>query len=261
MIHLVTAENRHLYADAIAAMHRGRHQHFIRERGWNTLTDQGGLELDEYDTEDALYLIGFDGAGDVAVSARILPADHGSLLSDHFGHLVSEGPAHGAGVFELSRYYAAPSLRGRKHFPVKAAMNLAILEAVVERGARRLVGFTDVQVLGVMRYSGWRVRAIGLPADYPEGTAVAFEIACSPQDLSEMRDAVELPGRQLFEAPGWLPDGADVLALGEATNVILNLPQALSGPVVSAIHDAAESWRPQGDLEALFSRMSQRQAA
>ena len=76
-----------------------------------------------------------------------------------------------------------------------------------------------------------------------------------------MRDMVALSGRQLFEAPEWLPPGADVRALAEATNVILNLPQPLAAPVVSAIHQASQTWRPQGDLDAVFSRIFQRQAA
>jgi acyl-homoserine lactone synthase len=261
MIHLINAENRHLYSDVLAQMHRARTDHFVKERGWNNLSVQAGQELDEYDNDEALYLVGFDEQGGIAVSARLLPADHGSVLSDHFSHLVVEGPACGPGVFELSRYFASPALRGRQHFPVKASMNVAIVEAMVERRARRLVGFTDLHLLGTLRYSGWRIRPIGLPADYDEGTAAAFEIACQAGDLDEMREAVELPGRQLFEAPAWLPSGSNLRALADATSLVINVPSDLGRPALDIVSRTVRDWRPQGDLEPLFARLGERAAA
>ena len=261
MIHLINAENRHLYRDVLGQMHRARTDHFVKERGWSNLSVEAGLELDEYDNDEALYLVGFDERGGIAVSARLIPADRGCVLSDHFPHLVAEGPACGRGVFELSRYFASPALRGRQHFPVKAAMNLAVVEAMVERRARRLVGFTDLHILGIMRYSGWRVRPIGLPAAYDEGTAAAFEIACQAADLEEMREAVELPGRQLFEAPVWLPQGSDVRALADATSLVINVPSDLGTPALEAVARTVRDWRPQGDLAPLFARLGERAAA
>jgi acyl-homoserine lactone synthase len=261
MIHLINAANRHLYRDVLGEMHRARTDHFVEGRGWRNLSVEAGEELDEYDNDQALYLVGFDELGGIAVSARLLPADHGCLLSDHFAHLVAEGPACGPGVFELSRYFASPALRGRQHFPLKASMNLAVVEAVVERGARRLVGFTDLHVLGIMRYSGWRVRPIGLPTTYDEGTAAAFEIACQADDLAEMQDTLELPGRQLFEAPAWLPAGCDVRALADATSLVINLPSDLRTPALEVVSRTVRAWRPQGDLGPLFARLGERAAA
>ncbi len=224
MIHLINAANRHLYEDALAEMHRARTEYFVNERGWKNLMVQAGKEFDAYDTDETLYLVGFSPNGDINVSARLLPADRGCVLSDHFPHLVAEGPATGPGIFELSRYFTAPHLRGRKWFPVKAAMNVAIVEAMVQNRARRLVGFTDLHVLGIMRYSGWRVRPIGMPAEYAEGTAGAFEIACQPADLEEIREVVPVPGRQLFVAPEWLPQSVDVRGLADATSLAINVP-------------------------------------
>jgi acyl-homoserine lactone synthase len=261
MIHLINAANRHLYGDVLAQMHRARTDHFVEERGWRNLCVEAGQELDEYDNDQALYLVGFDEFGAIAVSARLLPADHGCVLSDHFPHLVVEGRACGPGVFELSRYFASPALRGRRHFPVKASMNLAVVEAMVERRARRLVGFTDLHILGIMRYSGWRVRPIGLPAAYDEGTAAAFEIACQAHDLAEMQAAVELPGRQLFEAPAWLPHGSDVRSLADVTSLVINLPSELRAPALEVVSRTMRDWRPQGDLGPLFARLGERAAA
>jgi acyl-homoserine lactone synthase len=261
MIHLITSANRHLYKDVLAAMFRARTRYFVNERGWSNLSVEGGQELDAYDTDEALYLVALDEQGDIAVSCRLLPADRGCVLADHFAHLVSDGPVTGPGIYELSRYFTKPGLRGRECFPIKAAMNLAVVEAMVEREARRLVGFTDLHLLSLMRYTGWRARPIGLPADYDEGTAAAFEIACRPADLEDMREALEIPGRQLFEAPAWLPSGADIRAIADATDLILNFPSAVRQPALDAVSKAVRSWRPQGELGPLFARLGEREAA
>lgn len=261
MIHLVTADNRHLYGPQLEAMHRDRAAYFVGDRGWSGLTVENGLERDAYDDDRALYLIGFEADGSIAASVRLRPSDDGSVLSDVFPHLVSEGPARGAGVFEMTRYFGSRARRGASGFAVRSALHVATLEAIVARGASRLLGFTDVAALSLLRYTGWRVRPVGLPADYAEGTAVAFEVACGPGDLAETRARLQLDGRQLFEAPAWLPEGSDVLALAEATNVILNAPPAGRRKAISAVREVEASWQPQGDLQALIARMGERVAA
>lgn len=261
MIHLICDANRHLYEDTLAQMHRERMEAFVKGRGWTNLEVQNDLERDAYDNEDTLYLVGFDPDGGIAVSARLLPADHGSVLADCFPHLVSDGPAKGPGVFELSRYYAGSSVRGPKGFWLKSRMNLAIVEAVVQRGGKRLVAFTDLHLLNLARYTGWKVRPIGVPQAYDEGTAVAVEIACQPSDMEDIREAVQLPDWQLFEAPGWLPAGTDVHAMAAATNLIVNVPATLREPAIRGVNRALEKWKPQGDVDAVLARMGWNKAA
>jgi acyl-homoserine lactone synthase len=263
MIHLITAANRHLYQDALRKMYEARARYFVGQLNWGNLTVKDGMELDSYDNDDALYLVGFDDEGGIAVSARLIPADNGCILSEHFSYLVAEGegPIAGPGIYELSRYFTAPNLRGRESFPPKAALNIAIVEAMVDRGARRLIGFTDLHVLGAMRYSGWRVRPLGLPAPYDEGTGAAFEIACQPADLTEIRTAIEFPGRRLFVAPSWLPAGTDLRSLADATELVVNLPNEMRQPAVATISSTVRGWRPQGDLEPMFARLGEREMA
>jgi len=261
MIHLITAENRHLYGPQIEAMHRARAEYFVGGRGWTALRVENGQERDAYDDDRALYLVGFETSGEVAASVRLRPSDDGSVLSDIFPHLVAEGESRGPGIYEMTRYFGSRARRGASGFAVRSALHVATLEAVVERGAGRLLGFTDVAALTLLRYTGWRVRPVGLPADYEEGTAVAFEVGCAPADLAETRARLQLAGRQLFEAPAWLPEGSDVLALADATNVILNAPATGRRKAMTTVREVEASWQPQGDLQALIARMGERVAA
>lgn len=255
MIHLICASNRHLYPDALDEMHRARHEYFVKGRGWTNLASENECEVDAYDDDRTIYLIGFEPDGTIGASLRLLPADKGCLLADHFPHLVRDGEARGSGVFELSRYFASPPRRGPAGFAMRSALHIAALEAVGARGAQRLVSFTDTTVMTLLRYTGWRVKPIGLPCAYDEGTAAAFEIACAPADLDAARTALSLQGRQLFEAPSWLPAGADVHALADAMGLILNAPETVQAPLVERIRQATADWSPQGEVDTVIARL------
>jgi acyl-homoserine lactone synthase len=261
VIHLICAENRRLYEDVLAEMHRVRTEYFVKGRGWTNLAVDEGRERDDYDDARAIYLIGFEEDRSIAVSVRLLAADRGCLLADVFPHLVSEGPARGPGVFELSRYFASRKRRGPPGFAMRSALHVATLEAVIERGATRLIGFTDLHIMTLLRYTGWRVRPIGLPAAYDEGTAAAFEVGCEAADLVEVRRTLQLAGRQLFQAPAWLPPGSDVYAIAAATGLLLNAPAEVRRPVAHAVAEATAGWAPQGDVESLIARLGERAAA
>lgn len=255
MIHLINSENRPLYEAALSQMHSDRTRYFVEGRGWSDLKVEGGREYDEYDTDDAIYLIGFDTDGTIGVSLRLLPADNGCILSDHFSHLVPDGELSGPGVYEISRYYASPRRRGPAGFALRSALHVATLEAAIERGARRLLGLTDLGLLNLMRYTGWRVQPLGTPSRYAEGVAAAFEVGCSESDLAHTRQLLDLPGRQLFCAPAWLPRGADVGAIADMTDLVINAPPAIAHSVKAEVDSRRGTWGPQGDIASLIDRL------
>ena len=87
MIHIVTAENRHLFRHALMEMHRQRKAVFIDELGWR-LNGETGIEIDAYDAEDVIYLIEADAPRSaVTGSARLLPTGRPHLLSEAFADL------------------------------------------------------------------------------------------------------------------------------------------------------------------------------
>ena len=74
MIHLVTSANQHLYTAQLWAMHRARRTQFVERNGWRDLTVFAGGEFDDYDDEQALYLLDLGERGEVQAGARIRPA-------------------------------------------------------------------------------------------------------------------------------------------------------------------------------------------
>jgi acyl-homoserine lactone synthase len=240
MIHVVTAANRILYGSALREMHRLRRVHFVEERGWNAMTVRDGGEYDQYDDDKMIYLLSLDEQGDVACSMRMRPAETGSVLCDIFPHLVAadEPPLARPDVWEISRYFAARSARGRGGAKARAEVRLASLEVAHARQVKHLIGMIDLEMLPPMlSASGWRVRPLGLPAPYAEGIAQAIEVQVSRGAIIDMAETMGLSETASLEldpqrAPQLPPHEIEALirfaqAGGEPARVLVALVRRL----------------------------------
>ena len=219
MIHCITVANRHLYAAELGDLHQRRAECFIDERGW-PLTRTAEGEFDAYDDAAAAYLVAFSPDRSVAAACRIRPTEGGGLIPDHFGHLVSdaERPLRVAGTYECTRYFCVPDMRGAAGLAARSAIHIALIEHMIDVGGDRLVGFVDLPLLThLRRFSGLRIRPIGLPSAYDGGAmTIAFEIGVTAADLVETRQKLSQRGRQLFVAPPWIEGSTDPHDLASA---------------------------------------------
>lgn len=263
MIHLISELNAHLYTAYLSQMHSERRQQFIVERGWDLAVRDGG-EYDIYDDDQALYLLGLDPDGCMEVGCRLRPTLTGGVIPDVFPHLIapSESSTRTPGAYECTRYFTTAAARGRKGFEARSRLHLAMVEAVRDRGGHRLLGFADLPLLThLRRFSGLRIRPVGLPAPYDETGAVtvAFEIGVKPDDLQETRRRLEIPTRQLFEAPGWLPEGFDIVALEQATSALVEADDEPRQTLKRAARNASRVVH-HADVDAVMARISARAA-
>lgn len=84
------------------AMYRLRHKLFVEELKWK-LTSQDGMEFDQFDRDDTIYILYLD-EGEILACFRLLPTTKPHLLSDVF-HSIAEGyTPSGPHIWELSRY-------------------------------------------------------------------------------------------------------------------------------------------------------------
>lgn len=251
MIHLVTAANRHLYRDQLQAFHRARRDHFIVERGW-ALQERDGGEYDRYDDDLAACLMGLDRSGALAAACRIRPTLESGLIPDVFPHLLAphEPDPRAPGVYECTRYFVTAAVRGRAGFALRSELHAAMIEHVRDLGGHRLLGFVDLPLLThLRRFSGLRIRPVGLPCAYDEdGVTIAFEIGVSEEDLAATRARLRLTGRRLFVAPAWLPAGTDVLALERTVDVLTGGDGGLLGRFADEVRRlSADLVRPDPD--------------
>lgn len=87
MIHVITSANRHLYEPELLTHFRLRHEVYVVERNWKELDHADGLERDQFDNQDATYIMAIDN-GEIVGGSRLIPTTNPHLLSEVFPYLA-----------------------------------------------------------------------------------------------------------------------------------------------------------------------------
>lgn len=189
MINLVTPDNRNLFADDLDKVFRLRKRIFVDHFGWD-VPHRDGREIDVYDTNHTLYLIGKDDDGRIISSARMVPTTGPHLLADEFPHLVDGEVPRGPHIWEISRYFRLPSDAA----PDKVHNGQALCCSMIEMGL--LFGITQFTTVVAMELFpsflafGWDVQPLGLSKQVEGAEAAAAEINITPQSLRNIREAM-----------------------------------------------------------------------
>lgn len=104
MIHIVTSENRGDYASEIEQHFRIRHNIYVGERKWMALARPDGHECDQFDNDDAIYVLVIDG-GTVIGGSRLMPSLKPHLFSEVFPRLALNGVPKSPDIFESTKRY------------------------------------------------------------------------------------------------------------------------------------------------------------
>jgi acyl homoserine lactone synthase len=129
-----------------------RHKIFIERLGWQ-LSVNNGLERDQFDRPDTLYVIAQAPDGAICGCARLLPTTRPYLLGEIFPSLLPDTPLPcDRHVWELSRFAASAVGNAARATVDAAGITRDLLAASVHsasvHGARRLI---TVSPLGVER--------------------------------------------------------------------------------------------------------------
>src|ERR1700752_59202 len=86
---------------------RYRHRVFVEMLGWPLQTREHGLEFDQFDREDTVYVVARNTIDSVVGTARLLPTSRPYLLGEVFPQLLHGQQLPSAPeVWELSRFAA-----------------------------------------------------------------------------------------------------------------------------------------------------------
>ncbi len=196
-----------LGADTVAALARYRHRVFVQRLGWQLSGGQGGMELDQFDRSDTLYLAARRPDGAIAGMARLLPTLRPYLLGEVFPQLMGgHPPPRSARVWELSRFAAfdpecdgASGACGALSSPLAVELLRAALHRAGETGVRHLITVSPPGIGRLLRRSGFSARAAGEPQWLQGHLLVAYWIATSqraheaPAPASDPVQACALP--------------------------------------------------------------------
>jgi len=163
-VHVVTAANRHLYPSLLDQFFRERHKIYAQELAW-VPPSPDGLEMDQFDTLKAVYLIGVED-GKVITGSRFVPTDQPHMLSEVFPHLctLGGGVIRDAAVAEWTRGFVVKDRREGLGVRLKAQFCYAVMDYCLGEGIERIGGIQEVYWLSLWQRLGWTVEVRGEPS-------------------------------------------------------------------------------------------------
>lgn len=179
MFKAISRDNAHLHGDTIDSMFQLRHEVFIGRLGWN-LDGQEGQERDQFDHDDAVYLVLENDQKQVVASARMLPTTAPNILNDVFPQLAHpKQPPSSDLIWEVTRL--AVDHRKARHtcanIPnVSGALWCCLVEFGLAMNLSHLVSVSDIRLERIMRRAGWSLQRLGRAIDI-DGIGVAGELS------------------------------------------------------------------------------------
>jgi acyl-homoserine lactone synthase len=195
MIHLVTAENKHLYKRELREQHRVRHDIYVDERGWEALRSKDCLERDQFDNDDAVYLLAIENDR-VVGGSRFSPTTQPHLLSEVFPHLAEvRGLPRAPDIVEWTRLFAVKEHRAswRSNGTIGQLL-CGGLEWCVGDNISAFTLLFEMWHLPKIHDTGWLVTPLGLPALIENDWWLAAKVQVDDQTLRSTRHYCDVPG-------------------------------------------------------------------
>ena len=164
---IVEPSQRWQFSRAMMEMHHHRKRIFVDRLGWELPSKGSWLEIDEFDNDDAVYIMAVseDGSSHLG-SVRLLPTTAPHMLSTLFAGLCPGGAPAGEDVWEISRLVATPEgADGRNILRIHRLLAMGIVEFGRIRGIERFTLVAESHRMPALLSIGWRVLPLSLPID------------------------------------------------------------------------------------------------
>jgi len=196
VIHVVTAANRAAHAPLLRDMHRDRKRVFVDRFGWTVPVVDGELEIDQFDTDAAVYLVAESPEGRHWGSTRLLPTNAPHILGDLFPELAAGAPPRGPAIWETTRLVYSPDLRDPALLDrIRMMLRAAMLEHAIACGITGYSCIVRMEFVPAILASGWTVTPLGLPVAIGGETCTALLLEDMAAALAATRE------RAQFDAP------------------------------------------------------------
>lgn len=171
------------------AMFRDRKRVFVDLLGWQVPVIDHVFEVDQFDTETAIYLVSATPEGEHLGSMRLLPTAHPHLLGSVFPELC-EGPVpSGPDIFEITRGCLSPRRRAAERLRIRNTLITAAVQYALLHEIRAFTCVADSRWLSQILSLGWDCEPLGNPA-YVEGLVTgALRIPISGHTLGQLHAA------------------------------------------------------------------------
>lgn len=169
---IIAGSATQLAKEFITSLANYRHKVFVEQLGWKLGTPDG-VELDQFDRPDTLYVIARNQAEEIVGCARLLPTTRPYLLEEIFPELLNGlPPPKSDEVWELSRFAAvdfsedarsATANNGKISSAVTLSIFATVMQVAKQQGAKRLLIVSFLGVERLLRHAGYRAHRAGPP--------------------------------------------------------------------------------------------------
>lgn len=189
MIRLFTGAQRAQHADAFDQMFHDRKRVFVDRLGWRLPLAGPTMEIDQFDTDQAIYLLALaPGTGRHLGSVRLLPSMAPHLMGEVFPDLCADGVPIGPAIWEASRLCTSPDVRDtRTLLAVHRRLALAMIEFALRAGIDAYTCVTESRHVAALLSTGWVVEPLSLPTLRDGALIEALAIRIEPATLHTVR--------------------------------------------------------------------------
>ena len=181
----------------LSSMFRLRHRVFKERLDWD-VPSRNGLEHDQFDEEEPVYLAYHGETGDVVGCVRLLATTGPNMIRDIFPDLADETIPADTKVWEVSRFgidAGDTPLGAGQINTITYALVAGIHEVGLDHGITHMVAVMDVRIERILRRAGCAMRRIGKPRRIGNCVALAVEFQVCPNALEDIRRNGGLDGR------------------------------------------------------------------
>jgi acyl-homoserine lactone synthase len=191
MIRVIDRTNRHRFIRTLDLHFRLRHEVFVKERGWKDFDRDGVYEKDQYDNDDATYLISVDERENVVGSFRLYPTVLPHMLSEQFPAMIDGAVLRRIDILELTRLAICRSQRGTQTY---FELFLALQEYCLEQGISGATNLVRTHRIPVVQKAGMNIIPLGLSREIDGEMCTAALLEVSEDVLQRMRKIAGISG-------------------------------------------------------------------
>ena len=202
MVYAISHANRFQFGHELDTMFRDRKRVFVDRLKWNVPVVDGVYEKDQFDTEDATYIVCADPqSGDHQASLRLIPSLKPHMLRDVFHTLCEDGVPIGPDIWEMTRICLSPSLARGEARQAFGRIWLGALEFGIDQGVAVMTGLTHGPMFSNILAAGIDIEPLG-PTQLFEGLPyAALQTRISAKVLERDRVRLNEPCRVLRYHP------------------------------------------------------------
>ncbi|TRD17795.1 acyl-homoserine-lactone synthase [Palleronia caenipelagi] len=190
MIQVIDCNQTHVNLDDLSDFFRFRHRVFRERLGWEmpSLSHDDGEEVDQFDTDTAVYMLHRDESGEVVAGLRLLPTDRPYLLGDCFGDMIDGTAPRHSRVYEVTRLAVDPDAARKKSTSAYLKVLIwGLMQWGLEHGVAGYVSLSYLGMERLLRHSGCRFQRLSAvqPIAGRKSVALQFEIASDIRDCCQ----------------------------------------------------------------------------